>query len=328
MEIKENNPWGRIPEGKKAIPISTDPNISRRFLWALDEEKNPSLLFEAKEDSTLIPSKNKLPKLKGISINEISSKKRFLKITLLERQQIEIFAELCCLLINASLKETNEQEALSVLIRRCWRWVNLLAGRKESKLSLTKQKGLIGELFFLNELLLNQLKISVDFALESWQGPSGGSKDFDLKNSQVEVKAKRSASKPKIKISSADQLEINNTSNLFLAVFGIDFSDKKESKNLNEWCQYVEKNIEIKNPNSISLFNSMLVEYGFDWGHDYSDSSWEIQEIKYYRVNQNFPKIMGSELQSGIDEVSYSLEMKQLKEFEVSKEYIIKELNG
>ena len=328
MEIKENNPWGRIPEGKKAIPISTDPNISRRFLWALDEEKNPSLLFEAKEDSTVIPPKNKLPKLKGIAINELSSKKRFLKITLLERQQIEIFAELCCLLVNATLKETNEQEALSVLISRSWRWINLLAGRKESKLSINKQKGLIGELFFLNELLINQLRISVDFALESWQGPLGGSKDFDLKYSQVEVKAKRSASKPKIKISSEDQLEINNNSNLFLAVFGIDFSEKKESKNLSEWCKYVEKNIEMKNPNCLSLFNNLLVEYGFDWGHDYSDSSWEIQEIKYYRVNQNFPKIMGSELNPGIDEVSYSLEMKQLKEFEVSKDYIIKELNG
>ena len=45
-------------------------------------------------------------------------------------------------------EETNEQEALSVLIRRCWRWINLLAGRKESKLTLAKQKGLIGELFF------------------------------------------------------------------------------------------------------------------------------------------------------------------------------------
>ena len=67
--------------------------------------------------------------------------------------------------------------------------------------------------------MLNQLKISVEFALESWQGPLGGSKDFDLRHSQVEVKAKRSASKPKIKISSEDQLEINNNSNLFLAVF-------------------------------------------------------------------------------------------------------------
>ena len=55
--------------------------------------------------------------------------------------------------------------------------------------------------YFLNELLINQLNISVDFALEGGKA-LGGSKDFDLKNSQVEVKAKRSASKPKIKISS------------------------------------------------------------------------------------------------------------------------------
>ena len=71
MEIKENNPWRKIPEGKNAIPVSTDPNISRRFLWALDEEKNPSLLFEAKEDSTVIPPKNKLPKLKNYKLDSV-----------------------------------------------------------------------------------------------------------------------------------------------------------------------------------------------------------------------------------------------------------------
>ena len=42
-------------------------------------------------------------------------------------------------------------------------------------------------------------------ALESWQGPLGGSKDFDLKKTQIEIKAKRTISKPKIKISSEDQ---------------------------------------------------------------------------------------------------------------------------
>ena len=328
MEIKEQNPWERIPNGKKAIPVSTDPKISRRFLWAIDEENNPTLLFEAKEDSTIIPKKNELPKLKGISINELSSQKRFLKISLLDRPQLEIFSELCCLLINASLKEESEQEALSVLIRRCWRWVNLLAGKKESKLSLMKQKGLIGELFFLNDLLLNELNLSVDFALDSWQGPIGGSKDFDLKHAQVEVKAKRSASKPKIKISSEDQLEINLGSNLYLAVFGIDYSDKNISKNLNEWCRYVEENISEKNPSFISLYNELLVEYGFDWGHDYSDSTWEIQEIKYFKVDGNFPKIMGSELQAGIDEVSYSLDINLIKEFEISRKDLIKELYG
>ena len=40
MEVKEKNPWGKIPPGKKAIPVFTDPKIQRRFLWAIDEEKN------------------------------------------------------------------------------------------------------------------------------------------------------------------------------------------------------------------------------------------------------------------------------------------------
>ena len=83
---------------------------------------------------------------------------------------------------------------------------------------------------------------------------------------------------------------MNNIKNNIAKFYKLDFG-KEESKNLSEWCKYVEKNIEIKNPNCISLFNNLLVEYGFDWGHDYTDSSWEIQEIKYYRVNQNFPKI-------------------------------------
>ena len=37
MEVKEKNPWAKIPPGKKAIPVFTDPKIQRRFLWAIDE---------------------------------------------------------------------------------------------------------------------------------------------------------------------------------------------------------------------------------------------------------------------------------------------------
>ncbi|MBO8239486.1 PD-(D/E)XK motif protein [Prochlorococcus marinus XMU1412] len=324
MEVKEKNPWGKIPPGKKAIPVFTDPKIQRRFLWAIDEEKNHCLLFETKEDKTIIPPKKNLPKLRGLSINEIISKRKFLKITLLDITQLEIFAELCCLLINASVNEESEQGTLSVLLRRCWRWVNLLAGKRDNKLPNSAQKGLIGELYFLSEILINKKNISPEMALESWQGPLGGSKDFDLKENQIEIKAKRTISKPKIKISSEDQLEENPETNLFLAVFGIDFSESKESKDLSEWCLYVEQEIEKRNPNLISQFNNLISEYGFDWEDDYTESKWEIKEIVYYKVTNDFPKIVGSKLSSGIDDVSYSLDMNELKDFEISKEDVLK----
>ena len=128
------------------------------------------------------------------------------------------------------------------------RWVNLLAGKRDNKLSNSEQKGLIGELYFLSEILINQINISPEMALESWQGPLGGSKDFDLKKTQIEIKAKRTISKPKIKISSEDQLEENPETNLFLAVFGIDFSEERESKNLNQWCLYVSKKLKKEIP--------------------------------------------------------------------------------
>ena len=118
MEINEKNPWAKIPPGKKAIPVFTDPKIKKRFLWAIDEEKNHCLLFEFSENNIVIPSKKDLPKLRGLSISELTSKKNYLKITLLDIPQLEIFSELCCLLINASVNEETEQETLSVLLRR------------------------------------------------------------------------------------------------------------------------------------------------------------------------------------------------------------------
>ena len=326
MEIKEKNPWSKIPPGKKAIPVFTDPKIKRRFLWAIDQEKNHCLLFELQKIDTIIPPKKDLPKLKGLVISELVSNKRFLKITLLDIQQLEIFSELCCLLINASVNEDSEQGTLSVLLRRCMRWVNLLAGKRDNKLSNSKQKGLIGELYFLSEILINQTNTSAEMALESWQGPLGGSKDFDLKKIQIEIKAKRTISKPKIKISSEDQLEENPETNLFLAVFGIDFSEEERSKDLNQWCLYVEQEIDKKNPNLISQFNNLIYEYGFDWEDDYSDSKWDIKEIVYYKVTNNFPKIVGSQLSSGIEDVSYVLDMNELKDFEISKEEFLKEI--
>tara|TARA_Y200000002_G_C22684487_1_gene665460 strand:- start:1066 stop:2046 length:981 start_codon:yes stop_codon:yes gene_type:complete len=326
MEINEKNPWAKIPPGKKAIPVFTDPKIKKRFLWAIDEEKNHCLLFEFSENNIVIPSKKDLPKLRGLSISELTSKKNYLKITLLDIPQLEIFSELCCLLINASVNEETEQETLSVLLRRCWRWVNLLAGKRDNKLSNTEQKGLIGELYFLSEILINQTNLSLEMAIESWQGPLGGSKDFDLKNNQIEIKAKRTISKPKIKISSEDQLEENPETNLFLAVFGIDFSEAKESRNLNEWCLYVEQEIEKRNPNLISQFNNLLSESGFDWEDDYSESKWEIKEIVYYKIINSFPKIVGSQLASGVEDVTYTLDMNELKDFEISKEEVLNEI--
>ena len=90
--------------------------------------------------------------------------------------------------------------------------------------------------------------------------------------------------------------------------------------------EYVEQEIEKRNPNLISQFNNLICEYGFDWEDDYSDSKWDIKEIVYYRISNEFPKIVGSKLSSGIEDVSYTLDMNELKDFEITKEVFLKEI--
>ena len=132
-------------------------------------KKESLLIIWNQRDKTIIPPKKNLPKLRGLSINEIISKENSENYSL-DITQLEIFAELCCLLINASVNEESEQGTLSVLLRRCWRWVNLLAGKRDNKLPNSAQKGLMGTLF-LSEILINKKNISPEMALESWQGP-------------------------------------------------------------------------------------------------------------------------------------------------------------
>ena len=327
MLNNEPNPWSKIPKNKTAIPVFTDPDIKRIFLWAYDQDKNPCLLLEIKDSRTKIPEKNMFPSLRGVLITDLINVRKYIIIRLLEVQQLDIFSEFCWLLINASVSQETEQETLKVLLKRCWRWHNLLSGARSTKLRPNEQKGLIGELYFLSEFLFDSTNVTMDMAVESWQGPLGGSKDFDLNKIQVEIKARRSGAKPLISISSEDQLEINLYSKLFLAVFGIDYSDSTKSRNLTEWCEYVEKKIEDENPNLITIFQNLLNEYGFNWDDDYTDASWEIQEIIYYQISESFPRIVGSQLSAGIENVKYSLDMNQLKDYEIEKSLLISSIN-
>ena len=107
---------------------------------------------------------------------------------------------------------------------------------------------------------------------------------------------------------------------LYLAVFGIDLSEESESMTLTQWCEKIEKKLIDYSPNSLEQYWTLLTDFGFNLNHDYSDTKWTITEIIYYKVNNLFPKVVGSELSPGVENVSYSLDMNQLKDFVIEKE--------
>ena len=322
--MSNSNPWREIPEGKDAIPVF-DEIKKHDFLWAIGKNKTPCLCFWLKDASTNLPKKKDLPSMRGVEVFISQVSRNYLVVNLLDINQTDIFSEFCWLLINACIGKDSEQQALDVFLKRCWRWHTFLSRGSDQRLTKEQQKGLIGELYFLSEILFKT--IGQKSSISTWQGPTGSSKDFELSNLFFEIKAKRSGAKPLINISSEDQLELIQDSRLLLAVFGIDLVEGSESMTITQWCEKIEKQLSDNSPSSLEQYFELLSEAGFDFTHDYSDTFWTIREIIYYEVNETFPKVVGSELPAGVENVMYSLDMNQLKDFEVTKESVLELIN-
>ena len=70
---------------------------------------------------------------------------------------------------------------MSAALSRTWRWHHLLRGGRGTLLSPEEQKGLLGELFVLERLLLPRMDASS--AVTAWRGPLGAPKDFEIAKS-------------------------------------------------------------------------------------------------------------------------------------------------
>ena len=312
-----NNPWKQLQPGI-LYAISKEVQ-NHKFYWYVKEDNhNPCLRFRIRNQTTPNPPRNKLPLISYISFGIATLDYRYLSVELHDHSYVDIFLEFCNLLIKSTLEIEQEEVALNVFVKRAWRWQVLLSKTREKKLSEEKQKGLIGELFFLDKFLFPRFrkKISVD----NWFGPKG-SKDFQFSKFHVEIKSKSSGSTPTISISSEKQLKIIEGTKLFVAVFGIDKSDSKESLSVHDWCNKIADKI-FDSDDTIALgeFNNKLNKYGYSEEQDYSDEKWEIKEIIYYEVTDEFPKLVFDEISPAIANVNYSIDMNQLTPFQIPKE--------
>ena len=320
--MNDLNPWSSINKSSTSIPVF-DKGTNQTFWWFRTEQNNVALLFSLELSNTTIPEEKKFPNLRLLKFkpfNNISGK-RYLCIELIDSTQKDIFCEFCWVLINSCTNIEGEQEAVDRLFMRSWRWHSLLARGFKNILSEEKQKGLIGELYFLSNILFEH--IGAKKSLQSWAGPSGSPKDFDLTPVHVEIKAKRPTSKPVISISSENQLEIISDSRLFLAVFGIYHSSKDSSMTLTNWYEMIEEKLQAFDPTLLDRFNTLMTESGFNFQDDYSEFRWEIQEIIYYEIVDDFPRIVASQIHQGVESVKYSLDMNQLKSFEIKRDSLI-----
>lgn len=324
----DEDPWSQISAPSTTGSVSArrvDPGHPFNFFWGLDVQGRPLLALET---GVVSGDEPKLPSIRGLDISvfaEADKKHRSLFIVLRETENKELFYRLCVDVVDATRALSDEGAALNVVIRRVWRWQKFLKGGKSGRLSVAEEKGLIGEIWFLEQVLFKNLK-DLNRAVRAWQGPELEPKDFVLGVVGVETKARNASGRPMVEITSGHQLEIGTLDSLFLYTVELERSSSEhddKSYTLDSLVERVRSTAESFGPNAIELLDIRLAQAGYFPEDGYSENRWITTGTRIYHVAGDFPRIVQSDLLDGVSDVRYKLDLNACKEYQVGQEELI-----
>lgn len=265
-------------------------------------------------------------RFKGVEIytlpNEADNKIE-LYIYLLDNELKDIFS----LFIQNVLEDVEqcitENEALTTTLNVISKWKKLFDKINFNGLTLERQKGLIGELLFLNYLLNNEK--TARNAVAAWTGAEQEfqAKDFTLGSIGIEIKF-TSSKQPRIKVSNERQLDAENLSALYLVLYSAE-AVKENGISLNsiveQTRQYIS-NEEIRN-----IFNGKLQLNGyFDEDREHYNKLYSIKKTFAFAVTSDFPKIIKDQLPLGIYDTSYSIEISAVENNIIEFEQVLSKI--
>lgn len=298
--MPHDTPWSGLEAGKvdtRRVSASARWN----WFWAVMPRADVALVLQLGDLPKPTPD---LPKLRNLEIRfQTLPGGPILYIRLKDNAQLELFETLCRDVMAAGELAETEAEALERAIGRTFRWHYLLRGGKLEVLSEEAQKGLIGEIEVLKLLIAN---IGAKPALTAWTGPSGAPKDFELKADCIEVKARRGASQPFVKITNEHQLADVPDRRLWLAVLAVDKVQSPHGMTLTEYVAEVTELLERTEPSAIMDWDLHLADVGYDVLHDYSAWRWIVSAPDFHAVTDGFPRI-AAPVPLGLSSVSYAL---------------------
>ncbi|KIO54419.1 PD-(D/E)XK motif protein [Flavobacterium hibernum] len=246
-----------------------------------------------------------------------------LNIYLLDNQLKDIFSLFIENILDEIADCVTENEALIETSNVVLKWKKLFDKINFQGLTLENQKGLIGELLLINSFL--DEKFPIENLLESWTGPDYEDKDFLFGSKGIEVKF-TSSKTPKIRITSERQLDSQNLSHLYLILFVAE-QVKDRGFSLNSIVEQIRNRIS-SNHNALKFFNERLIVVGYsDEDFENYNSQYALKMCYKYSVENDFPKIISSDLASGIYNASYYIELSAIETFKLNVESFIELVN-
>ena len=286
------------------VPLFWGKNFSGHCVFIVELHGNHVDLFH--KENTFV---------RGIGVDlqeRDSTKGQRLVLTLEKQVNKDLFLGLCETLISNLLPVKNSETAIALTLTHIKRWKAFMADGKGRFLSAEEIRGLFGELLFLRFLYQERLKKQE--ALDAWCGPDNTQQDFIFGNTAVEIKTLSGRERNTIRISSEDQLA-SLCDHLFLIIYRLsDGQDSHNSLSLNCLVRLMED--ELSDTETIEKFHERLASHHYVEMPEYDTPKFLETSQHAYRVVDDFPRLIRSNLSDGVIRVRYELKLEKLQKFE------------
>jgi hypothetical protein len=239
-----------------------------------------------------------------------------LSVVLSNRSYLDVFTVLAADVADRLARCENDRIAFSELIARLCSWQQFMENAAPDGLDAQSVRGLYGELYFLRHFLIPVL--GGRRAVGSWLGPSRMHQDFQVGTYAFEVKTATAKQHQFLRIASERQLDVGALEGIVLFHLSLDVRPQ-QGENLNEMIVAVK---ELLGGDAIALecLATKLVEYGFLdlQSSNYERDHYSIRETNFFDVRGEFPRIVESDLRSGVGDVTYSISVAECRHYQVA----------
>ena len=233
-----------------------------------------------------------------------------LSFSLLDDMMSDIFYQFCDDIVQKTSNIQVDTAPIAFVIERWKKWIQMFKNPHSLIMSENEIRGLLGELIFLKEFMIEKYGISK--SLESWIGSSMTHKDFEIEDKWYELKAIKENAIT-VEISSIEQLESNLYGELVLVKLEPSNLAINNPISLNSYIKSIEKLLETKE--QIDKFYKKLDERKYFYAEEYDKYVYANKGIDRYQVIDGFPRIKNEDLKDGIVRVSYQIYIHKIKDF-------------
>nr|ABZ09822.1 hypothetical protein ALOHA_HF4000APKG8K5ctg1g35 [uncultured marine microorganism HF4000_APKG8K5] len=315
------NPWEPDPSSsgpEEFVTRRVDAEHPFDFFWAKDDAGRQLFLVRLNDRTT---KTGKPVKLKGLEMtvkNVPGEDHRHLILVLLRPELLDNFIKLCFDLHEVARRKNSEQSVVNAIRQRLGTWKKLLGNIPSGLLSDERRRGLIGELLFIRDYLLDRFQANECVAF--WRGPYGADQDFSVGSSLIEVKTTLATAGGKVRISSGRQLD-GGDSDLFLNVFSLSATSKGDPEGFSLYSLVgdLADRLSSSDPDAADQFFSALAEAGYHHSTDYDHEKFSKTGNRCFVVHGDFPRVTNSELRPGVANIRYSIELDRCNSFRINK---------